>query len=1516
MPYETGGRADKSGNRFETRWAIYQMLKVLDEKLDYVVLEALGDDEEGIDIWAGQKNDIREGQQCKGRNGSKESWDFGSVNAKGIFRKWKYQLDRDESITVSLVSPLTFTLLEGLTNRAKNTNEKPEDFLKYQIHKYSQEFKDFFESFCKVMDINYEKEMDLIRCISYLRRISYRQFPDTELKQIILSEISRLLTGNEEEIYETFFTWIVDGDIWGRTINQFILYDFLKDKNIRYKNLANDERIQPRLEELNSKYYNAFTSLKNGMITRKEFSKCREIIESGESLIIHGKAGRGKSGCTVDLVDYCRDENIPYLSINLDNHIPLENANKWGESLGLPASIAHCIHSVSKNERAVIILDQLDALRWTQGHSRNALLVCDDVINQVERLNCERAFKISIVFVCRTYDLENDNIINSLFKNRDKDEGAIQWNKVQVNELDKEVTKEIVGEYYEQLTSKLKAILRIPSNLYIWEHLDPKKEYTECSTTSHLISEWWAQLSQKYFKLGLNETDLNHAKEVMVAFLENRTEGWLPLNILDVNRSSLGFLASNSFLSINENKVFFAHQSISDCFLAEKMLREYCNGKDILEIIGDKEKQTPGKRYQIQMFMQELLEYDSSCFIDAGTKMFESAQIRYFVKFVFLEILSQIDVLDENIKAFIINSCGNENYGDHVINNVIYSRPKYIRLLRRHGILDKWFNDPQKKDTVFKLLISMSPNYEAEDIAFIEKYAFNSEEDDNMFSRCFFHGIDQDTEELFGLRMRFYNKYPQMADMFIDFKAMLKNCEIRTIRLLAFWMENKIKRNKKNIYRYEEELLDNAPEILIENGIDVIKLLLPYIPVEKDESIGYSDWSGRYYKRGLERACIEIIKKANVAIIKQDPEIFLNIYSGFMGKGNDLYNEIILDGLYQLPETYSDLVINYLYSDFDSNIFDITSGNNDRLFLVKQVLGKHSKLCSEVEFDIFERNIISYVSPKAKEICQQRINHNREKNNYRAYWSFWGDLQKEILDILPDDRLSNRAKDLICVLDRKFPQGTTLYKSYSGHAGGVSSPIAGKNLNDKSWLGILTNKKLPNVNRTRLKEVSGGFIESSVEEFAGSFSDAVSKEPERMIKLVLSNDEEILDLYIDSLFKGVAYSNELDNVPVELFEKMIAKYPYDYVSLRANHICSLIEKRNAKWSKNVLDILKDIAINHTNPEIGKPNITSNKDKEMRSFDMLRSNAINCVRGRAAQAIARLLQDDGSLFEQFKETIEKLVRDENPAVRFSALYALWPSYNIERGWAEIRILNLYEQDFRLAGFPYSKDMLFFLYPKYRENVLEIVGKCYNSEDERLIEMGAYCLAEMYILKNEFVDVINNLDAMSEIQAKAVFNMAIVYFKYDEFNKIAKNLILRFKISSLDFKLPISRLFLDNLIDLKRDKEFLIKIMDYDLSSITVNAFVRYLEQESRSVIDYNDIITTMSYRLIENGGAEEGVWGIEDAISKLVIGLYDETANSSLPEMKDIANTCLDIWDLMFEKQIGSMRQLSKKLMDR
>lgn len=835
--------------------------------------------------------------------------------------------------------------------------------------------------------------------------------------------------------------------------------------------------------------------------------------------------------------------------------------------------------------------------------------------------------------------------------------------------------------------------------------------------------------------------------------------------------------------------------------------------------------------------------------------------------------------------------------------------------------MDKWLNDPEKKDIVFNLLSSISPNYDPEDTAFIKKYAFQLQEDDDKFARCFWHDINQDTDEFFELRMKFYEKHPLMADKYLNFKEMLKNHEIRTIRVLAFLLKNKIKSKEKTIYQHEEEFFHEDSELLITKGTEVIDLLLPYVPTGKDERLEYSDWSGRYsFKRGLERACIEIIKKANAAIIAANPETFLQRYKEFMGKGFALYNEIILDGLWRLPETYSDMAIEYLCEDFEGNIFDKTSSNGDELFLAKQILSKHSQSCSENVFAALEKKVLRYQHPRAKEHYKHRIEYNREKNGYKVYWSFWGDLQKELLEVLPYNRLSKQAKELMCVLNRKFPKGSFLYKHSNRHGGWVSSSIAGKKLNNIQLLGILTNIKLKDKKHSYGKEVPGGFIENSIEQLSSSFRTAVSEEPTRMINLVLKNKEKILDAYVDSLFSGVVYSKDLESVPLDLLETMILNYPYDYNSYKARYICTIIENRKCgnsqNWSQYVLDILKDIAVNHKDPEIGKPIVTNTEDKEMRSYNMLQSNAINCVRGEAAQAIGKLLWEEKSLFSQFKGTIEKLTLDENPAVRLASLYSLWPSYNIERDWAAERILYLYEQDYRFAGFHGTKDMFFLLYPKYRERVLNIIMKCYESDDKELIDMGAYSLSEMYIRENEFANIMDNIDIMSEKQAEAVLNMTIIYFNKEEYNTLVKNIIRKFKKSTLDLEMPISRLFYDNIIDLERDKDFLIEIMNSDLSYRTVHAFVHYLEEESKSVVDYKDIILSMSHHLINNESSKDkGVWGIESEISKLIIGLYDETSGSSLQEMRNIAEKCLNIWDLMFEKQIGSIRQLSQKLME-
>ena len=100
------------------------------------------------------------------------------------------------------------------------------------------------------------------------------------------------------------------------------------------------------------------------------------------------------------LLIYVKRSATPYIAVKLDKHVPNKNTEIWANELGLPASISHCAEfNIKRIDQQLFLLDQLDALRWTQAHSRDSLSVCMRIINEVESLNREsEKCKISMVF--------------------------------------------------------------------------------------------------------------------------------------------------------------------------------------------------------------------------------------------------------------------------------------------------------------------------------------------------------------------------------------------------------------------------------------------------------------------------------------------------------------------------------------------------------------------------------------------------------------------------------------------------------------------------------------------------------------------------------------------------------------------------------------------------------------------------------------------------------------------------------------------------------------------------------------------------------------------------------------------------------------------------------------------------------------------------------------------------------------------------------------------------------------
>ena len=1278
--------------------------------------------------------------------------------------------------------------------------------------------------------------------------------------------------------------------------------------------IIEDEKLISQIKNLNNEYKKLFSFLKAGLIERKETYDCIEKIKKDNSIIIHGKAGYGKSGCTMGIINYCEEKEIEYIAIKLDKRIPNGNLSDWSKKLGFPLTIPEVINQISSDKKAVIILDQLDAIRWTESNSYEAISICTELINKVKKLNIDREQKISIIFVCRTYDLENDNNIKFLFNQNNENE--LKWEKIEVEKLSKEDTKDLVGEKYLNFIPKLKDLLRIPSNLYIWEHLDFKKDEIQhnITTTKDLIKKWFEQLQDKAMESRFIKTEkIEEVKNILISDLEKSGKLYSQERKFNSVKEGLKYLNSAGMLNIQEDKVSFFHQSIFDYFISELMIEKFEEGLDTVEIIGDKDKQTPNRRYQIQMFLQTLLEENSEEFLEFGEKLLDNDGVRYYIKNLFYEILGQVskEEIDEVISEYIIENCERED----IFNEIIYGRKQYISILRDNQVLDKWFNNNlSEKEKVFKLLqsqIYFYNNFDIKDFEFIQKCSFKNLEDDKKIIETIQKDkMYNEIDEIFDLRIEFYKKYPEWIDRYIDIKEIF----------LELYLS---KKREIGIQILDEHQIQNIFEYFTQNEIKneefIFEKLLEKVPEYKYEDIKYKncDWNGSNNKYTIERLCLELLKRASIKLVlNNDFDKFYSYYEKYIGKDFVLFNEIILHCFEVADVEYSDKIIKYICENFEENkIFDITSDSNDKLKVLKNIIKKHSKSCNEELYLKLENKIYYYCDPDYK-ICLEYYKENRSKAKINCNIKINGRLQKELFPYLPLNRKCKKIKDVEQVLERKFlnDKVTMINKRNHFHGGTVVSPIKGKEIGEKQWLKIITNKKL--YDKKSQKKVEEGFIESSLEMYTVEFSKAVSRNPQKMIDLVLKNKKDVLKEFIEPLFDGVSGSEYLNKLSQKKLEKLFLEFPCDYKSRRAIYFCDIIRERSDfKWSNKILEHLKDIVVNHNN--FKSREFSEKENINNIAPDRILSNSINSLSGSWTGAVSQILKNTPELFYEFKDFIEKIIQNENIIINFSVFVILSITCNIEKEWTLEKLINLYEKDIRLINHFYYSLMLKLYFSEYKERFLKIIEKCYSSQYKELIEIGAKCILKLYLDYGDFKDKIEKIYLIDGEKLNYILEELINKFDSSiKYNNKIKEIILKLKEKELNYY-SLEKLFNHRKIDLSRDKEFLLELMKFKNIDKIIHSFLEYLEEKVVSILDYADIIINLCENILsKDKKLLQSELMIMSDISKLTVKLYDETSNSKLNKNKEIAMKCLDFWDIMYEKGLVYAREAIKELMNR
>lgn len=1505
MAFEVGGRADKMGNRFEFNWTISKLLDVIEEQANYIEIETIGEDEQGIDLWICDKKGNREGQQCKARNGNKEYWTYAAINAKGILDKWKKHLSTPNN-SVSLVSPLSFIQLEDVTQRARNTNiDKPKLFYEFQIKKSGKTTQTFFDEICHKWEIDCNTSSGNIKAIDYFSRIYYHQTPDSEQYELIKRRLNILFSDEPDNVYYILLEYILTKNILAKKIDKIAICKYLSEKGINFRNLSHDQTIYPRIQQLNREFSISFVKLKCGILFRTESKECIEFIQKNCSLIIHGNAGMGKSGCTENIIDFCNKNDIPYLAIKLDTYTPKYNSSKWGELLRLPASITHCLDSISSERRGIIILDQLDALRWSSVNASDAINVCWELIDEVKGINKKRKYPISLVFVCRTYDLEHDKTIQYLFGEDNSKE--IVWKKVLVNELRTEEVKNIVGNCYNEMSCKLQILLRTISNLYIWEHLDNGNGYHNIETTPQLVKEWWEQICSKSKKYQIQEKELQELKERMVSFCNNKGEIAIPYGLIREHKSCIDYLVSNGIIITTCDKTSFVHQSLLDCFLADKMLESYYEDKTIDDILGGREKQTPNRRYQALLFVQQLNIISAKDFLEFGKKLL-SSNARFSFKSIFLEIMNQVENPDECLKEYVLEQLNSVTWKEHFINTVIRGNVSFVRLLREKNWLSNLATNKEFKQIAVDIFASIAPQYNIDDIRFL-KNQINASGDQNSWNACFTYDIRDGIDEYFDLRISLYKKNPYLLNWFYSLKEIFNSSESRAVKIISLLLEYSTSKSQKQTYNKLELFIEEDSNFIIKDYRNIIDSLLPLFPKPQEYS-PYSNWSEKYSSyRTIERVCVQLIKRANCEFAKTEPDEFLEYYKNYMGTGCRLYNEIVLYGLLYLPPDYADTIITYLASDLEKNTIEDSSNNECFLTLTKQIIEKFSIYCSLKSFDDIESKIVHFKPSNITEIYKQNKEYSEQFSIYSR--NFWGYYQMELLPCLSQKQIKDSTASLISCLQRNKDIKNSCYRHLCSRIGSVVSPIDGKKLNSNQWKNIIRNKRI-NFNH-RWNEVKNVYIESSVRKFADSFRDYATNNVEEAIKLLINIDTQIPEEYIESLYSAMSNPINKGKYSLANVEILIDRYGYSLESYSATYICEIIENHpDYNWSEKILNVLSDIALHHKSPDINKPDVCSYNDTNIKSCEMLIDNAFNSIRGQAAKTIGMLLSFKPELYNKFREVISKMTSDANPVIKFASLWCLLPM--IENNSVQKEIIDILKKDYRCVLVYNMKSFFINYFKTYSNDLLVILDKTLSSPESELQEFATYTIVNLFFDGNLKDDRISKIAKNHKTRNFAI-RFIISYLRKEAYRKEAKQLLIEYikTESSVDGNEFVwAQLFKNDIVKPYEDYDLIASVLKSKINRCVMTDIYEYVNR-NHCINQYSSILLSMCKSAIKEN-KQRKIYLLEKTIVKLVISIYSGNSEATSQEQKQLVNECLDIWDLMYEKNSSAARQLTSQLM--
>jgi hypothetical protein len=645
-----------------------------------------------------------------------------------------------------------------------------------------------------------------------------------------------------------------------------------------------------------------------------------------------------------------------------------------------------------------------------------------------------------------------------------------------------------------------------------------------------------------------------------------------------------------------------------------------------------------------------------------------------------------------------------------------------------------------------------------------------------------------------------------------------------------------------------------------------------------------------------------------------------------------LVQRVILHSLLALPRRYADWVARWILAD--PRRLSVGAGRHlPRWEPARRLIARFSPHCSGAVFRELEDLLLNYHGPDEYRDARYRLGCIRQGH---FSTNIHGQVQHHLLPALDPKRRSPAVEGMIGVLQRKFANvhaGFFLHGMRST-GGSISSPLDRnriQTLSDRAWLGIICRKH--ESWNTKWRQVGPNHVtESSVELFARDLGSAAKANPARFAELALRMPTDVPAAYLSAVIGGLEQKEPSSDVPEadrgkwrpatpEQVEAVLRRHPPSDEREQAMRLCWMVRNRaDAHWSGGILQHLTRYATGHADPKPGELSCGIGGKDEDTSVEVLQHNALNCVRGAAANAIEAMLFEHCDWLDRLRPTIESLVKDPHPAVRAAAVAICIPVLNIDRNMAvELFARACSGTDDRVAACYHARLFYNYAFHSHAEQISPVLLQMVQSSLEEVAKEGASQVYARWLFQGVLADPAGQCRRGTVPQRSGVAAALAELLVQEQYTDQCWPVLLEMlddesaqvrKAAAKAFSRPA-------ILDRPRGVEFALKFVTTAAFQDDPSPLLLLLEDHTGPVLPLADTIFAVCSAFAGPLAAasrdlSQGVAADAQAISPLLLRLYEQAQGQCRPELQ---RRCLDLWDRLLEQRVGFIRDLARQIDD-